>query len=273
MTVEARESAEVIRGRTEAQPKIGLILGSGLSALAESIAKQLEISYLELPGFPRPGVEGHSGTLLLGQLENTRVACLNGRAHAYEGDVTAMLTPVRTLKLLGCEILIVTNAAGCLVGDWEPGSLMLLSDHINLQPGNPLVGPNDDSFGPRFPDLTEAYDAELREQFRSAAAVLSITLHEGVYIACTGPYFETPAEIRAFRVLGADAVGMSTAPEVIVARHCGLRVAGVSVLTNLAAGMSGKPLSHEETLSEGARGAQDLGRLLPAVISELSGSL
>ncbi len=273
MTVEARESAEVIRGRTEAQPKIGLILGSGLSALTDSIVEQLEISYLELPGFPRPGVEGHSGTLLLGQLENARVACLNGRAHAYEGDVTAMLTPVRTLKLLGCEILIVTNAAGCLVGDWEPGSLMLLRDHINLQAGNPLVGVNDDSFGPRFPDLTETYDAELREQFRSAAAVLSITLHEGVYIACTGPHFETPAEICAFRVLGADAVGMSTAPEVIVARHCGLRVAGVSVLTNMAAGMSGKPLSHKETLSGAAQGAKDLSKLLPAVISKLSASL
>ena len=183
-----------------------------------------------------------------------------------------MLTPVRTLKLLGCESLIVTNAAGCLVADWQPGSLMMLSDHINLQPSNPLVGANDDAFGPRFPDLTKAYDADLRRRFHQAAAQQEITLHEGVYIACTGPYFETPAEIRAFRTLGADAVGMSTAPEVIVARHCGLRVAAMSILTNHAAGMTGETLSHADTLASAAVGAENVARLLVAVLEGLSGS-
>ncbi len=272
MTVQAYEAAARVRARSDEPRSIGLILGSGLAAVADVIAVPVAIEYADLPGFPRPGVDGHSGTLLLGELGGKPVACLKGRAHTYEGDVTAMLTPVRTLKLLGCEIIVATNAAGCLVADWEPGSLMLLTDHINLQSSNPLVGANDDSFGPRFPDLTEAYDADLRERFRRAAATLSITLHEGVYIACTGPYFETPAEIRAFRILGADAVGMSTAPEVIVARHCGLRVAAVSVLTNFAAGMTGETLSHEETLRAAAGGAEQLGRLLDMVIGELSGS-
>ena len=272
MTAEARQAAALVRARAPEPPSIGLILGSGLAGLADAIAKPMTMAYAELPGFPRPGVEGHAGTLVLGELAGARVACLRGRAHAFEGDAAAMLTPVRTLKLLGCEILVVTNAAGCLVADWEPGSPMLLADHINLQPGNPLVGANDGSFGPRFPDMSEAYDADLRERFRRAARSLSIVLHEGVYLACTGPCFETPAEIRAFRALGADAVGMSTAPEVVVARHCGLRVVGLSVLTNLAAGMTGGTLSHEETLAAATAGAEKVGRLLAAVIGGLCGS-
>ena len=273
MTAQAHEAANLIRSRIGQTPSVGLILGSGLGLVADQITDAVEIHYGDVPGFPRPSVDGHSGTLILGLLGGQQIACMKGRAHTYEGDVTAMLTPVRTLKLLGCETLIVTNAAGCLVADWLPGSLMLITDHINLQPSNPLVGPNDDAFGPRFPDLTEAYDAELRRRFHAVAEQTAVTLHDGVYIACTGPYFETPAEIRAFRTLGADAVGMSTAPEVIVARHCGLRVAGVSVLTNLAAGMTGAVLSHEDTLASAATGAQDFSRLLVGVLEGLSGSL
>ena len=272
MTAQAREAADLIRTRVGKPPSIGFILGSGLGLVADGISDAVEIDYGELPGFPKPSVAGHSGTLIVGELGGQRVACMKGRAHTYEGDVTAMLTPVRTLKLLGCTTLVVTNAAGCLVADWSPGSLMLITDHINLQPSNPLVGANDDAFGPRFPDLTEAYDADLGRRFHAVAAQRSITLHDGVYIACTGPYFETPAEIRAFRTLGADAVGMSTAPEVIVARHCGLRVAGVSVLTNLAAGMTDEVLSHEDTLASAATGAQDFSRLLAGVLEGLSGS-
>ena len=271
MTAHAREAAALVGARLDQPPTIGLILGSGLGAVADQIDGAIEIDYADLPGFPRPSVNGHPGQLIFGNLGGQWIACMKGRAHTYEGDVNAMLTPVRALKLLGCDTLIVTNAAGCLVADWEPGSLMLISDHINLQPSNPLVGANDDAFGPRFPDLTEAYDAELRSLFHAAAKRQSIVLHEGVYIACTGPYFETPAEIRAFRTLGADAVGMSTAPEVLVARHCGLQVAAVSALTNLAAGMTGDPLSHEETLASAATGARDFSSLLVAVLEDLSG--
>ena len=272
MTVQATEAANLISAGGGETPSIGLILGSGLGMAADQISDAVEIDFGELPGFPRPSVAGHSGTLILGELGGQGIACMKGRVHTYEGDVTAMLTPVRTLKLLGCEILIVTNAAGCLVAEWPPGSLMLITDHINLQPSNPLVGANDSAFGPRFPDLTEACDADLRQRFHAVAKQTSIPLQQGVYIACTGPYFETPAEIRAFRTLGADAVGMSTAPEVIVARHCGLRVAGVSVLTNLAAGMTGEVLSHEDTLASAATGVQDFSRLLAGVLESLSGS-
>ena len=273
MTANAHQAAALVNKRIDQPPRVGLILGSGLSSVAEQIESAVVIDYADLPGFPKPSVAGHSGTLIVGMLGGQRVACMNGRAHTYEGDVNAMLTPVRTLKVLGCDTLIVTNAAGCLVADWPPGSLMLISDHINMQPSNPLVGANDEAFGPRFPDLTVAYDADLRQRFHAAAERISAVLHEGVYIACTGPYFETPAEIRAFRTMGADAVGMSTAPEVIVARHCGLRVAGVSVLTNLAAGMTGETLSHEDTLESAAAGAEIFGRLLVGVLEGLSGSL
>ncbi len=268
MTAEAHKAAAVIAERAPGwAPKVGLILGSGLGGLGDQITHARAIPYADLPGFPEPSVEGHAGRLILGTLGGVPVACLQGRVHLYEGHPPQVVqTLVRTLKVAGCETLIVTNAAGSLRRDVEPGSLMLISDHINLQPMNPLTGPNDDEFGPRFPAMSDAYDKELRNQFKSAAAKLNITLHEGVFAAVLGPNFETPAEIKAYQTLGADAVGMSVVPEVLVARHCGLKVAAISVLTNLAVGRSYEALSHEQTLHYANLAAGDLSRLIVAFL-------
>jgi xanthosine phosphorylase len=243
-------------------PRAGLMLGSGLGALAERLDDRVELPYREL-GFRSGGLAGHAGTLDLGRVAGQPVAIFSGRWHVYEGiEASAITAPVRMLKALGAEMLLLTNAAGSLRPEAGPGSLVALTDHINLQPFNPLVGPNDEDVGPRFPTLLDAYDPELRAGLRAVAAELGITLHDGVYLAVSGPSFETPAEIRAFKTLGADLVGMSTVPEAIVARHCGLRVAAVSVVTNLAEGMGGVALSHEQTLEEGKRGAAQLAPLL-----------
>jgi len=249
------------------RPRVGLILGSGLGSLADEIEDATIIPYGELPGFPTATVEGHAGRLVLGTLGGQPVACMQGRFHLFEGHAPqALALPVRALKLAGIETLLLTNAAGSLNPDFAPGSLMMLNDHINMLGANPLVGANDDRFGPRFHDMTTTYDEGLRAALRDCASELAITLHEGVYLALLGPNFETPAEIRAFRVLGADAVGMSTVPEAIVARHCGLKVAAISTITNLAAGMTGEALSHDDTLAVGAQGAAQLKRLIPALL-------
>ena len=218
----------------------------------------------------RGTVAGHAGALILGRLAGQDVALFAGRSHVYERiEASAILTPVRTLKALGAELLVLTNAAGSLRPEVGPGSLVAISDHINLLGFNPLTGPNDDSVGPRFPSLAGAYDAALRERLHAAAGALGTELHDGVYLATAGPSFETPAEIRAFRTLGADVVGMSTVPEVIAARHAGLRVAAVSAVTNLAEGMGGEALSHEQTLRVAAQGAARLGPLLERFVGEL----
>ncbi|MDP6066851.1 MAG: purine-nucleoside phosphorylase [Alphaproteobacteria bacterium] len=271
MSGQAQAAAAIVRGRAgDAAPRVGIILGSGLGGLAADIAEATTVSYADLPGFPTPGVEGHAGQLILGRLAGVPVACLQGRVHYYEGGpLGAVRVPVRTLKLLGCDTLFATNAAGSLNAAAGPGSLMMITDHINMLPGNPLVGENDGDFGPRFFAMDEAYDPGLRDFLRQAAAEAAVTLHEGVYIACQGPNFETPAEIRAFAALGADAVGMSTVPEVLVARHCGLRVAAVSVLTNLAAGLGDEALSHEQTLKYAAEAARDMSALLLAFLRAL----
>jgi xanthosine phosphorylase len=244
-------------------PRLGIILGSGLGGIADALTDATAIPYAELEGFPQPSVAGHGGTLHLGQLSGLPVAVFQGRKHVYEtGDATGMRVPVRWLKEQGAEALLVTNAAGSLNADVGPGKLMAISDHINLLGVNPLTGPNDDAIGPRFPSLRDAYDPELRARLQDAARALGIDLAEGVYLATAGPTFETPAEIRAFRTLGADAVGMSTVPEVILARHAGLRVAAVSAITNLAEGMGGEELSHEQTLRNAEVAARDLIRLV-----------
>jgi xanthosine phosphorylase len=244
-------------------PRLGIVLGSGLGAVAEALEDAETISYADLPDFPAPSVHGHAGTLALGTLAGVPVACLQGRRHVYEGgDPGAMRGPVRTLRAAGAEALLVTNAAGSLNADVGPGSLMAITDHINMLGVNPLTGPNDDAIGPRFPSLRDAYDPELRAVLHDVAAALGIPLAEGVYLATAGPSFETPAEIRAFRTLGADAVGMSTVPEVILARHAGLKVAAVSAITNLAEGMGGEALSHEQTLRYANQAAGDLTRLI-----------
>jgi xanthosine phosphorylase len=252
-------------------PRLGLMLGSGLGELADRLAERVEIPYAELPGFHAGGLAGHAGALVLGRLAGQPVAIFSGRWHAYEGiDGSAITTPIRALKQLGAELLLLTNAAGSLRPQVGPGSLVCITDHINMLGFNPLTGPNDDAAGPRFPSLRDAYDPELRERLHVAARALAIELHDGVYLAVAGPSFETPAEIRAFRMLGADLVGMSTVPEVIAARHAGLRVAAVSAVTNLAEGMGGEELSHEQTLRVARQGAARLGPLIERFTEDLA---
>jgi purine-nucleoside phosphorylase len=265
----AAEAAAVLR--EHGQPRVGIVLGSGLGAVADAVQDATAVGYEELPGFPRPGVAGHAGKAVLGHLGGAPVAVLMGRAHFYEGgDPMPRVTPVRALHAAGAEVLVLTNAAGSLRTDLGPGRLMAISDHINLTGFNPLIGPNDESIGPRFPSLRDAYDPELRAELHAAASELGIDLGEGVYLAVSGPTFETPAEIRAFRTLGADAVGMSTVHETILARHAGMRVAAVSAISNLAEGMSNVPLSHEQTLADAQRAAGDLARLLEAFVGRLA---
>ena len=266
------DAAAAIRARAGGvAPKAALVLGSGLGSIADRIARPVVIDYAAIPGFPRPSVDGHVGRLVVGEFGGIPVACLQGRVHLYEGTAARDLRHyIRTLKVLGCEVLVLTNAAGSLRREAGAGSLMLITDHINMQPLNPLAGPNDDAFGPRFPALDEAYDPGLRAQMLAAAGAAGVTLHEGVYLALLGPSFETAAEIRAYARLGADVVGMSTVPEVIVARHCGLRVAAISAITNLGVGLGDSPLSHEQTLAVAKQCAADLERLLAGFFGRLS---
>jgi xanthosine phosphorylase len=265
-------AAEAIAERAPGfAPRLGLMLGSGLGQLAERLGDRVEIPYGELPGFHAGGLAGHAGALVLGRLAGQDVAIFSGRWHVYEGiEGSAITTPVRTLKALGAELLVLTNAAGSLRPESAPGSLVCISDHINLLGFNPLIGPNDDAAGPRFLSLRDAYDPELRARLHAAADALGTELHDGVYLAVAGPSFETPAEIRAFRTLGADLVGMSTVPEVIAARHAGLRVAAVSAVTNLAEGMGGEELSHEQTLRVAKEGAARLGPLIERFVGDLA---
>jgi xanthosine phosphorylase len=247
---------------------VGVVLGSGLGGVADAVVDPLVVSYADLPGFPRPTVEGHAGQATVGTIAGVRVALLQGRAHLYEGGpIDQLRAPVRALKAAGAHTVILTNAAGSLRPEVGPGSLMAITDHINLTGINVLAGPNDDAIGPRFPPLGGAYDPALLDVLRAVARDRGVPLAEGVYLAVSGPSFETAAEIRAFRTLGADAVGMSTVHETIVARHCGLRVLAISAITNLAEGLGEGPLSHQQTLTDGARAALDLTRLLPALIA------
>ena len=255
----------------EHAPGVGIVLGSGLGEVAEAVQDATVIGYEQLAGWPRPSVQGHAGKAVLGRIGGVRVAVLQGRAHLYEGgDPDALRTPVRALRAAGAEILILTNAAGSLQPEVGPGRLMAITDHVNLQGINLLIGPSDEAIGPRFPSLRDAYDPVLLGELRAAAREAGVELAEGVYLAVSGPSFETPAEIRAFRTLGADAVGMSTVQETILARHCGLRVAAISVITNLAEGMGDEALSHEQTLGGAAKGAEDLRRLLLSFIARCS---
>jgi xanthosine phosphorylase len=252
------------------RPRVGVILGSGLGSVADAVEGPRVIGYEQLPGFPRPTVAGHAGRVVQGTIAGVSVAVLQGRAHLYEGGpVEEIRAPVRWLRAAGAEILIQTNAAGSLRAEVGPGRLMAITDHINLTGTNVLIGPNDERIGPRFPSMGKAYDPALLVELRTAAAEQGVDLAEGVYTGWSGPAFETAAEIRAIRILGGDAVGMSTVHETTVARHCGLRVVAISAITNLAEGMGDVPLSHEQTLTDAARGAEDLVRLLPAFIARL----
>ena len=270
------EAVAAVRERSSQQPRIGLVLGSGLGGLADALEQRDVIDSRELPGWPQSTVEGHSGNLVLGKLEGQSVVAQQGRVHFYEGYTPQQITfPVRVMIRLGIEILVLTNAAGGLRPDWQTGDLMLINDHINLTGmtgANPLMGPNDESFGPRFPGMSQAYDLELRQRAQQVAAEAGITLREGVYVCLSGPNFETPAEIRMLRVLGADAVGMSTAHEVVVARHAGIRVMACSGITNVAIDEVNSELeaSHEEVLEAGLVLVPRLTALLRGVLRTLT---
>ncbi|TKA97956.1 purine-nucleoside phosphorylase [Cereibacter changlensis] len=263
----AQMLASLIRSKAGHEPvRLGLILGSGLGHLASAV-EGVAIPYAELAGFPQGGVSGHNPTLMIGQLEGVRVAVFGGRAHYYEkGDPAAMRLPLEVLKALGAESLIATNAAGSLRPDIPPGELMLLDDHINFSGLNPLIGEPTDA---RFVPMTAAHDPDLRAGLRAAAEAVGVALPEGVYAWYSGPSFETPAEIRAIRILGADAVGMSTVPEVILARFLGLKVAAISTITNMAAGMSDEAISHEHTKAMAPLGAGKLERVLREFLRRL----
>ena len=249
-------------------PPLGIVLGSGLGPFADEAADPVALSYSELKGFPTPSVEGHAGRLVVGAIEGKRVVLFQGRGHYYErGDANAMRVAIDTFKALGGKTLLLTNAAGGLRTEWAPPSLVAITDHINFSGTNPLIG---HAGADRFVPLTRAYDPELLATLRRAASGASVDLHEGVYMWFSGPSFETPAEIRAARILGADLVGMSTVPEVVLARRAGLRVAAVSVVTNYAAGLSGGDPSHEETQEYARQAADRFKRLLRAFIGEVA---
>lgn len=251
------------------KPKIAIILGSGLGEIAEQIENAKTVDYQDLPGFYVTSLAGHSKRLHLGNLKGVPVVCLEGRTHLYEGiteSIKSLKTIVRTLKLIGCEILLTTNAVGSLRVEHGPGNLMAIEDHINFTFVNPLMGINDDEFGDRFVSMDNVYDKDLRQQFLDIAKKLNIPLSSGVYIATSGPTFETHAEIRMYKMLGGHAVGMSTVPEVIIARHCGLKVASVSAITNLGAGLSSEVLSHEGTLKGAKLAADNLIKLFIAFL-------
>lgn len=255
-------------------PRIALVLGSGLGGLADNLEDRRSIAYADIPGFPRSTAPGHAGRLVAGSLAGTPVLCMQGRFHVYEGwEPSHIAFPVRVFRALGVQVLMLTNAAGGVNLAYRPGDFMLIRDHINLSGRNPLVGPNDDRIGPRFPDLSKAYDPELRQIARQTADSLGIELHEGVYAWFLGPSFETPAEIRMARLLGADAVGMSTVPEVIAAVHCGLRVLGISCITNMAAGILDQPITAEEVIDISERRRPVFEALLRGVVARVGNSI
>ncbi len=260
-------AADLVRERAGDGFRFAIVLGSGLGALADAVEDAVRISYADLPNFPVSGVSSHAGEIVAGRLGGMRVIVLAGRAHAYEhGNPAAMAVPMAMLAELGCDAVFLTNAAGSLRRDMPPGSMMAIADHINLSGLNPLVGAGGDA---RFVDMSNAYDPPLRGRLRETAAGLGIALSEGSYMWFPGPSFETPAEIRAARVLGADAVGMSTVPETILARFFGLKVVGLSTITNYAAGMSDEALSHDETKRVGAANAEKTCRLIPAFLKDV----
>ena len=244
-------------------PDTAMILGSGLGSLIDGLTDSQSVEYADIPNFPVPTVAGHQGRIIKGNLNGYPVFCMQGRVHSYEGlDHKDLSISLRALSLLGVKRLIITSAVGSLREEMGPGSVMLVSDHINWGNVNPLIGNTDSRFGDQFTDMTHTYSADLANTFRTAASNKALKLHEGVFLIVTGPNFETPAEIRAFQILGGDVVGMSMVPEAMVARHAGMEIAALSMVTNLAAGMTGQALSHEETLEEGQKAAQNLSTLL-----------
>jgi purine-nucleoside phosphorylase len=270
----AERAARFIRVKTKLRPKIGLVLGSGLGAFADGFEQARRIPYKHIPGFPVSTAIGHEGRLVIGLVDNVPVAAMQGRVHYYEGySMRDVIFPVRVLGRLGIKALILTNAAGGIRRDYQQGCLVVIRDHINLMGTNPLIGPNDDRFGPRFHDMTEAYWKPYAELTLAEGRRLGLPVFEGVYAAVPGPSYETPAEIRYLERIGADLVGMSTVPEVIAARHMSIRVLGISCVTNLAAGILDQVLSHDEVLATGERVRDEFAALLRAVIPRIQQDL
>jgi purine-nucleoside phosphorylase len=266
-----RDAVAFLEGHTAARPQIAVVLGSGLGAFANELTASLEIPYADVPGWPHSTAVGHEGKLVFGSLEDVDVAVMAGRAHLYEGYTPEQVTMgVRVFGKMGARSIVLTNAAGGINLSYSKGALVLISDHINLQGSNPLCGVNDDALGPRFPDMSDAYSAEYRQIAHAVAAEQGITLHEGVYGAMLGPSYETPAEIRMLRTIGADLVGMSTVAEVIAARHMGLQVLAISCVTNMAAGILPQKINHEEVLETGHRVRGTLIRLLKDLLPRLA---
>jgi purine-nucleoside phosphorylase len=266
----ADSAAQLIQTRTALRPKIGLVLGSGLGAFADSLTNATRVPYSDIPAFPRSTAIGHAGQMVLGNAGNVPVAAMQGRVHLYEGYSPQEVTfPIRVFRRMGIRAVVLTNAAGGINLGYSQGALVVIRDHINLQGANPLVGPNDDRFGVRFPDMTQAYAKDYRQIARQEAAKLNIPQHEGVYAALLGPSYETPAEIEYLRRIGADLVGMSTAAEVIAARHMGMDVLAISCVTNMAAGILDQPLSHAEVMETGERVKTTFEALLRAVLPRI----
>src|SRR5260221_11244491 len=267
----AQEAARLIRTRTDLDVPVAIVLGSGLGGFAEDLTEAVEIRYDDIPGFARSTVEGHAGRLVIGKAGEVTVAAMQGRFHFYEGYSLEEVTfPIRVLKLLGVRTVVLTNAAGTLKIEFTPGSLMVISDHLNLLGDNPLRGENDERFGPRFPDLTSVYARRLQDIVIDEAKAMGLEVPRGIYGALAGPSYETPAEIRMLRTLGADVVGMSTVPEAIVARHMSMQVVGISCITNLAAGVSDEPIDHSQGMAIGERVREDFTRLLSTVVGRLA---
>jgi purine-nucleoside phosphorylase len=265
-----QEAAAVVRGRSRLEPEVGIILGTGLGGLADEISVDASIPYESLPGFPLSTVESHAGRLLLGRMGKRPVVAMQGRFHRYEGYGLAEVTfPVRVMRALGATTLVVSNACGGMNPLWSPGDLVLLSDHINLLGDNPLIGANDDRLGPRFPDMSDPYDAELRALTRTLAAELGIRLREGVYVAVPGPNLETRAEYRMLRGMGADVVGMSTVPEVIVASHAGMRTVGISIITDQCLPDALEPANIDRIIDTAKRAEPSLTRLIARLVERL----
>jgi len=263
-------AAEAVRARTAASPQVGLILGSGLGGFADGLARATAIDYGDVPHFPRSHVAGHKGRLVIGERAGVPCIAMQGRIHMYEGHSAATVAfPARVLVALGAKVIIVTNAAGGLNPAWQPGTLMLIRDHLDFLRDHALRGPNDERLGPRFPDMTTAYAPELRRLARGAAEAAGIALAEGVYVAMPGPTYETPAEVKMLQLLGADATGMSTVPQVCAARHMSARVIGISCITNHAAGITGRALSHDEVTETATRVRATFERLLDAILGAL----
>lgn len=257
-----------LQGKYPEQPEVGLILGSGLGVLADEIENPVRIPYENIPHFPVSTVEGHAGQLVFGVLKGKRVVAMQGRFHFYEGYSFQQVTfPVRVMKAIGVDTLVVTNAAGGLNESFRPGDLMIISDHINNMGGNPLIGPNDARLGARFPDMSDAYDRVLRKIAKEAADKIGLSVREGVYFGNAGPVYETPAEVKMARLLGGDAVGMSTVPEVIAARHAGMKVLGISCISNMAAGILDQPLSHDEVIETTEKVREDFLSYIKEIIA------